>query len=232
MKVDVKLKSIAPDLWVMSFPLKMLGADLQRNVTLMRLPSRKVIIHSTAPFGAIDIETIDRIGEPVWLLDVLLRHDTFSAEGSDAFPAAKYLVPDGFEAHGVATRPLLPPPPEWEGEVMVAPVNGVPSYGEIAVFHRASRTLVVGDLLFNFRNKRPFWTKLLMKLGCVNGKFNPGVSRPFKNAIEDEAAFAASLRGILEWDFDRIIVGHGDPIAKGGREKLRAAFKAVGIAGL
>ncbi|MES2440678.1 MAG: hypothetical protein V4584_16550 [Verrucomicrobiota bacterium] len=232
MKVALKLKHLAPDLWMMTFPLTVLGVDLQRNVTILKLSSGKLVIHSTAPFTPADVEVIHKLGEPAWLADVLLRHDTFAAQGHAAFPQACYLAPDGFEAEGVTTLPLVPAPDEWAGEVEVAPIMGAPAFSEIVMLHRASRTLIVGDLLFNFEGTQDLLTKVFLKVGAVGGKHDPGMTRPFRNAIEDEAAFADSIRGILEWDFDRVIVGHGVPIRTGGKEKLRATFHDAGIAGL
>jgi hypothetical protein len=37
------------------------------------------------------------------------------------------------------------------------------------------------------------------------------------------------MAAILAWDFDRVIVGHGDVIERGGKEKLRAALAAAGF---
>lgn len=232
MKVAVKLKKLAPDLWMMTFPLVMLGVDLQRNVTILRLSSGKLVIHSTAPFTENDISIIRELGEPAWMADVLLRHDTFAEEGTKAFPEALYLAPGGFEVEGLTPAPLFPPPAEWGEEIEVLPVDGVPAFGEIVMFHRKSRTLVVGDLLINFSGDRGLLTRLFLKIGSADGHYDPGVTKPFAHAIEDQKAFAASLRRILTWDFDRIIVGHGDPIRVDGREKLRTAFQAVGIEGI
>lgn len=214
----------------MAFPLKMLGADLQRIVTLIRLKSGRLLIHSTAPFGSADVAAIKSLGEPAWLLEGLARHDTFSREGHEAFPETEYLVPDGFpEIAGLPTTPVFPPPAEWDGEVDISPVEGVPQFGEIAVFHSSSRTLIVGDLLFHFPGSPGVWKSLLLTLGMVGGKREPGVSKPFRNAIADEAAFARSLGKILEWDFDRIVVGHGEPIESDAKKKLLRAWKDAGI---
>lgn len=145
---------------------------------------------------------------------------------------ALYLVPEGFAVEGVSSVPLFPPPAEWGSEIEVLPVDGVPSYGEIVVFHRATRTLIVGDLLINFSGKQDLLTKVFLKIGAAKGKYDPGVTRPLVHAIEDPQALASSLRQILTWDFDRIIVGHGEPIRNGGKDKLRRAFSAVGIEGI
>jgi hypothetical protein len=43
-------------------------------------------------------------------------------------------------------------------------------------------------------------------------------------AFSDRAAARRSLDQILGQSFDRIVVGHGSPVASGGREALAAAF--------
>jgi hypothetical protein len=48
--------------------------------------------------------------------------------------------------------------------------------------------------------------------------------------VKDEAAFIASMRTILEWDFDRIIVGHGDVVERDGKDKLHGALVHAGFA--
>ena len=97
------------------------------------------------------------------------------------------------------------------------------------MFHHASRTLIVGDLIFNFPGEQGLWTKFFLKIGSVGGRHNPGMTRPFKNAIDNETAFEASIRRILEWDFDKIIVGHGEPVLANGKAKFRKTFEAAGV---
>jgi hypothetical protein len=226
-------QSIAPNLWLLPYPLKMLGVNLGRNVTIIRLASGKLIVHSTAPFTVRDIATINALGEPEWIVDALLRHDTFAKEGRAAFSSARYLAPDGFSKNlGFSTEPLIPSPAEWAEEVAVASIDGAPQLGEIVMLHRPSRTLIVADLIFNFGGEQNLWTRFFLSLATVGGRHEPGMTLPFKMAIKDPAAYAAAIRTILTWDFDRIIVGHGTPIATGGKEKLRATLQAAGVAGL
>lgn len=42
--------------------------------------------------------------------------------------------------------------------------------------------------------------------------------------MRDHAAFAGSLRRMLDWDFDRIVPGHGQIVAREGRAVFRDAF--------
>jgi hypothetical protein len=227
------LTAIAPDLWRITYPLKTLGVDLNRNVTIIRLASGKLIIHSSAPFLPEDVAAISQLGQPSWIVDTLLRHDTFVREGREAFPEASYLGPDGFAADvDFPVGLLLPPPAEWQDELDVLAVAGAPEMGEIVFHHRPSRTLIVADLLVNFGDEEGLWAEILIRAATVGAKHEPGMTRPFKMAIKDEGAFEASIREILSWDFDRIIVGHGDVIETGGKEKLRVTLQYAGFEGL
>ncbi len=223
--MNTPLTELAPDLWLASWPLKMLGFDLRRNVTVIRLPSGRLIIHSTAPFSPAEADAIRALGEPAWLVDTLLRHDTFAREGRETFPAAAYLAPAGFPG----ARPLIPAPEEWSGTVEVLSIDGAPSFGEVVMLHRPSRTLIVADLVFNFSGPRNFWERFLLGAATVGGAHAPGFSRPFKKAVTDPAAFTASLRTLLAWDFDRVVVGHGAMIPSGGKEGVREALARAGF---
>lgn len=220
---------LAENLWLLAYPLKMLGADLRRNVTLIRLRSGKMVIHSTAPFSPEDVAAICALGKPGWLLDGILRHNTFAKEGREAFPGIPYLAPEGFsEVVGFATTAIVPTPNEWDGELLALEIQGAPEARDTALFHVPSRTLILTELIFNFGSDEPIWTELLLR-AAVGGKHHPGMSRPFKAGVKDDAAFVRSLATILEWDFDRVIVGHGDVIEQDGKSKLLSALAAAGF---
>ncbi len=77
---------LADNIWLFPFPLKTLCVDIRRNVTVIRLESGRLVIHSTAPFTQGDIAEIRALGEPGWLVEGMIDHDTFSKEGQVAFP--------------------------------------------------------------------------------------------------------------------------------------------------
>jgi hypothetical protein len=45
--------------------------------------------------------------------------------------------------------------------------------------------------------------------------------------IDDPTALHASLDRILEWDFDRVTVTHGEVLETGGPAALRSAFAGI-----
>jgi hypothetical protein len=214
------MKELAENLFVRPYSLRLLGGDFRRMVTIVRLRSGELVIHSTGPFRSEDVAAILRLGRPGWLLDTMLQHDTFAQRGRQAFPGIPYLAPDGFaEVVGFKTGPLLPAPAEWGDELEVLRLEGIPSFQEHLVFHPPSRTLIVADLLFNFGPATPRWTHFLL-LCAVGPRHHPGMSRRFRMAIKDKAAFQRSIESLTRWDFDRIIVGHGEIIETDGKRLL------------
>jgi hypothetical protein len=223
------MKKLAENLWILPYSLRLLGGDLRRTVTIVRLRSGELIIHSTGPFTPDDVAAILALGQPGWLLEVMLRHDTFSKQGHQAFPKIPFLAPQGFsEVVGFPTQPLVPAPANWGDELLILPLEGIPSMREHVVFHRASRTLIVADLLFNFGPETSAWTRFLVRC-AVGRQHHPGMSRPFRMAIKDRAAFQQSVKILTSWDFDRIIVGHGEVIAADGHRKLVNALQSAGL---
>jgi hypothetical protein len=223
------MKELAQNIWVLPYSLRLIGADLRRMVTAIRLRSGELIIHSTGPFTPGDVAKIIGLGKPGWLLDVMLRHDTFAKHGREAFPNIPFLAPEGFsEVVGFSTEPLIPAPTAWGDEVEVLRLEGIPTMQEHLVFHRTSRTLIVADLLFNFGPGTSAWTRFLV-LCAVGSRHHPGMSRPFRMAVKDKAAFQRSIATLTKWDFDRIIVGHGEIIATDGKRQLARALKEAGF---
>ncbi|MDX2081367.1 MAG: hypothetical protein SFU53_11340 [Terrimicrobiaceae bacterium] len=221
---------VAPGVWIAGFPLRRMGAEMRRNVTVLLLSDGRTVIHSTAPFSDEHIAAIRSLGQPGWIVEGSIRHDTYAAEGRAAFPELPYLAPTGFSKElEFPTGELLPAPGEWDGELDVLHIEGASSMGEYVFFHRGSRTLVVCDLLFNFALHEPLWTELLIRAASIGDAHTPGMSRLFKMSVDDLRAFGASMRRVLELNFDRVIVGHGDVIASGGKEALRTALREADL---
>ncbi|NNE90103.1 MAG: hypothetical protein HKN23_00500 [Verrucomicrobiales bacterium] len=221
------MEGIGENLWIQRHPLSLIGCKLGRNVTVIRLPTGKLVIHSTANFSSQDIEDIESKGEPGWLVEATNFHDTCASRGRQVFPDLPYLTPAGFRH--AETDPILPAPPEWEGELKVLEVAGMPRVREHVFFHANSKTLIVADLFFNLPRESGRWTLGFMR--AMSGiKTYPDSSRFFRSFIRDREAFYESLRKMLEWDFKKVIVGHGEPLTGPDvRERVLAALRKTGF---
>ena len=101
----------------------------------------------------------------------------------------------------------------------------MPKLQEIVFFHHASRTLILTDLAFHIRNSDSWFTRLFMRLNGAYGHFGP--SRIFRTLVKDRAALRSSLNRMQEWDFDRIIVAHGEVLEQGGKLTVQTQYAWV-----
>ncbi len=127
--------------------------------------------------------------------------------------------------HGARVFGVDPWPyaPELEFEV----VQGAPMRNEVVFFHRASRSIYTADLVFNLQQPVGLLTSLPLRLMGIHRRF--AAPRPWRFWVVNRPAFQRSLQRILAWDFDRIVVAHGDVLERGGRSGLEGAFKERGL---
>jgi hypothetical protein len=221
---ETSMRSVADGVWLLTYPLTLMGVEVGRNVTILRLDDSRLVIHSTGPVGPKDEAAIRQLGQPAWLVEAMLRHDTFAREGLATFPGIPYLAPEGFsEVISYPTLPLIPPPDEWSGQIQVLELRGVPSMRETVVLHVKSGTLIVADLAMNFPGDQTLWKELLLKV-AVGKHHAPGISRAFKTMVKDEVALKESIAQMMRWKFDRLIVGHGMPLLSGAKARLHEAL--------
>jgi hypothetical protein len=227
--IVINERRIADDVMLISFPWRTLGIDFRRNVTLLRLADGRVVVHSTAPFTEQDIAAIRRFGEPSWLVEATLMHDTFAKEGRKALPDIPYLAPDDFaKATEVPTESLLPPPREWDGEIDVLRVDGV-RMNEHALFHRRSRTLVVADLFFSFPEETSGWPRFFVRHVMRLPRLF-GISSFYRRLIiQDKPAFKRSMHALLNLNFERLIVAHWKPLEINAKSAVEQALTNVVI---
>ncbi len=171
---------------------------------------------------------IEALGEPGWMTDTMLRHDTFAKQGRAAFPNIPYLVPEGFaELAHVDGKLLLPSPQAWSPEVQVLLIDGMPQVREHVFLHKPSRTLIVADLVFNFGHSTG-WTSFFRR-ALMGVKTHPDAARLYPLQVKNRDAYDRSIRELLTWDFDRIIVGHNEVVDTEGKARLKQALKNKGM---
>lgn len=217
---------LTPDIGVIQHPFSVLGMPLGKTTVVMRLADGSWLVHSAGPLSPTDLASIRGLGEVVGLLEANRMHDTFSRDLRRAFPAATYCVPPKFPvpldelspAQEIKRMPAL-----WAEDLTVLRLAGVPILQEHVMLHRPSRTLILGDLIFNLQfgpGERVPWA-----LRLISGlKGFPGTSRLVKLSVKDRAALRASVEQMLAWDFDRVIVAHGAVIEAEAKAKVRATL--------
>jgi len=177
---------------------------------------------------------LDAIGRVCFAVAPNRVHHLYAGEVARAYPEVRLWLAPGLERKrpDLVFEALLSDeaPAEWRGELDQTFFRGRPYENEVAFFHRASRTLVLCDLAFNFGPDAALATRLLMKGLRSYGRLGPSKLDPL--LIRDRPAARASLerersmgRGgaSSQAKLDNAI--HAAKAAAAGLEEARAALR-------
>ncbi|NOT56745.1 MAG: DUF4336 domain-containing protein [Deltaproteobacteria bacterium] len=223
------LQPIATNIWVMDFPLRVGGLQLGTRMTVVQLASGGLWLHSPGPLQPEHVSAVSALGPVQALVAPNAMHNLFLAQTVVLFPRATVYVSPALPAK---LTPLIPheiltdfPPALWKEEISQHVVGGLPKLQEVVFLHHASRTLILTDLAFHIRHSDSWFTRLFMRLNGVYGHFGP--SRIFRAMVKDRAALRSSLEQIQTWDFDRVIVAHGEVLESSGKQAMHTQYAWV-----
>ncbi len=223
--MTTNLLEIAPNLWIAEEPLPYLGFEVGRRMTVVRLPDSRLIVHSPARLSPDLRAALDRVGELRFVVPASELHGhLYMEQYRDAYPQVRLFAAPGLDRKRTDLRfdRVLSdlPEPEWRDELDQMTFQGWRRLHEIQFFHPKTRTLITGDLCCNFG---PSITRLVAQ-GRVRRRLGPPTECRILGIFRDPGAVRRSLERILEWDFDRILPGHGDIVHSGGRDAFQRSF--------
>lgn len=216
---------MADNVWEVSEPLKAAGLQLGHRMTVMKLGSGELVVHSPVRFSKALRDALLELGSPTWFIAPSRFHDLYWGEWFQAFPKARFAAVPGM----AQDHPELPFTDVvsgganfWGDELVAWPVRGMPRLNEHVFLHGPSRSLIVADLVFNVdADAQNLMGKLILRLNGIYRR--PGTSRIFRGFIKDKTAWRESLQRIVSLGFDRTILGHGRNI--GGPSELEAILR-------
>jgi Domain of unknown function (DUF4336) len=232
------LKSVVGDVWIVDGPVIRFGMPWPKfpfptRMTVIRLTSGDLFIHSPTPLTPSLQAEIQREGRVRFIVGPNRMHYWWIPDWKAAFPeAAVYLAPRikeqakgriAFEATPLAAAGGYP----WDAEIATLPIAG--SYmTEVEFFHRASRTLVLTDLIENFEPEKvgSFFLRLLTWIGGVSPPHG-GLPRDLRLNFtwRHKPELLAAVKTMLAWNPERVIIAHGRWHERNGIAELRHAFR-------
>ena len=221
-------RNVATNLWVVERPFKLpyVQAEIGTRMTIIRLADRGLILHSPVKFDTELCRSIDALGQTWAIVAPNRLHHRFLADYITAYPQARmYAAPNL-----AGKRPDIPfdgvlgdhPQQEWRDQIEQHLFRGAPPLNEVVFFHLLTKTLILTDLAFNLSIEAAKSSLLFYWLWDV-GRFGPHRFVRLRG-IRDRQAARGSVERILRWDFNRIIVSHGDILERNGHEQFAAAF--------
>lgn len=231
------LKSFAEDVWIVDGPeigMHYFGLTLPfpTRMTVVRMPHEKVWIHSPIEWNADLGAAIDRLGALCYLVAPNTLHCSHLADWQARYPQAGSYGPPGMVAAG-ANPPISQvlgnaPPEAWGDAFGQCLVRGT-LVTEVDFFHRASRTLVLTDLIENFepwrvRNRLLRWIVRTFGAADPDGKAPIDMQLSF---VRHRPCVRRAARQMIAWAPERIVLAHGRCYESNAVAELRRAFRWV-----
>ncbi len=225
------LQPVAEDLWIHEgSTVSFYGFPFPTRMCVIRLPGDRLWIHSPEQLDSALQAELSALGEVAHLISPNKLHHLFLAQWLEAYPSAiSYAAPGliGKRRDLRFDRELGEQAEEaWADRIGQTLFRGSPVMEEAVFFHRASRTLILTDLIENFDPATlTGWQRLLARFAGIlapEGRTPIDWRVSFRFGDRDRAR--AALQILLDWRPENIILSHGRCIFGGGTAFLAKSF--------
>jgi hypothetical protein len=225
--VEYIVEKINDDIWVHEDAMSLLGMHLPLRMTIVKLSSGSLWVHSPTELSSELKQAIEALGPVQFLVEASNGHMNWLVEWQQAFPDAV-----SFVSRGVAKKlkltghNLLDETSEniWDEDLLRVYTAGVPFFNESVFLHKTSKSLIVSDLIQHYNQERAsglsgFMSRFIFEpLGFKGMCIAPPLKMGFM--VKDRPSFVASIKQIQELDFDKIIVAHGEIIQSNAKQEF------------
>lgn len=221
------------DIWLADGPdVTSYGFRYPTRMAVLRLSDGGLFIWSPTAVSDAARAEIDALGAVRFLVTPTAMHHLALPAWRAAYPDARlYAAPGSRERAGhIAFDDDLgdAPPQAWASEIDQVLVRGNRIATEAVFFHRKSRTVLIADLLQQFPpGWFTGWRALVARLDRMIGD-EPQTPMKFRLAFSDRTAARASLKHILDWPAEKVVIAHGAPVISQGQAFLKRAFGWLG----
>lgn len=227
------LDTVVPDeIWTRDYPIHYMGVHVNARMTVIRMRNGGVLIHSPCSFDDALARAVSNIGPVAAIIAPGNFHYLFVSSCQEAFPDARTFICPGVEEKAPELRydEMLgdEAPALWSGELSQVLVRGGRIINEVIFFHHASKTLIVTDVIENIGDETEgtnWYLRAWFKLMRMWNK--PAPAPEYRFFWKDKQAARASLERVLEWDFRRIVLAHGDLVSKDAKQVARQAWHRI-----
>ena len=227
------LKEVDTNIWVAEQKLKYLGLEVGTRMTIIRLKNGELVVISPIKVNKEIINQINQLGKVSIIIAPNLYHHLFITDFKSVYPDANIFAAPGLDSKRqdinfdkIINQGKIGTQDEIEYFLFegfkVLDLKGASSLNEIVFFHRESQTLILTDTAFHFDETFPLTTQFITRLIGGYKKLEPSILE--KLAIREKQNVKNSIKTVLKWNFERVIVAHGSIIDNQGKEKLRKGY--------
>ncbi|GAB3019576.1 DUF4336 domain-containing protein [Natronobiforma cellulositropha] len=221
------LRQRGPNLWTYEEPLRFLGVEIGRIMTVVRLSSGGLFVHSPAELTPQLHAALERLGAVRFVVPASKLHGhLYMEQYRAAWPDVELFAAPGLDGRrtDLTFDGLLgdTPDPRWATDIDQVAIMGNRLLTELAFVHRPSRTLLLGDIGYHIGPGSPLRTRLYARLVGVYRRIGPPID--YRLTVTNEATLRRSMHEVLAWEFDRVVPGHGDVLETGGKRAVLEGF--------
>ena len=210
-----EFQEFAKNVWIIDGPsVRDMGFMFTTRMTVVKLSSGLLWVDSPVPVRFDMLKRITELGLVGYLVAATPRHVWRLASWHTLFPGAQLWVARTSpftlkKGHLPLTGILGDEPPEgWASDLDQMAFKGSPLIEEVLFFHKASRTVILDDLIqiHPIEKGRPFRNALIKLEGVVSPR--GGVGLDIRLSFTNRNLARQSLKKLLSWDFDKLIIAH------------------------
>jgi hypothetical protein len=226
------LEGFGPCIYVADGPtVSFAGFPYPTRMAVVRLADGNVWVWSPIALTEQLVDQVQAVGPVRYLVSPNKLHYLFLREWIDRWPDALLFAPPGLSRK----KPELSfhaelgdmPDPVWAADIDQTIFRGSFAMQEVAFFHRASRTAIIGDLIQRFSETTVSgWRKTVMQLGGLVG---PQGSTPpdWRASFLRRGPARVARSKVLGWNAERLVIAHGECARSGAAQIIAAALKWI-----
>jgi hypothetical protein len=209
------LESFAPSLWIADGPtVPFYGFPYPTRMVVVRLADGSAWVWSPVALTEELAHAVEAIGPVRYILSPNKIHHLFLAEWAERWPEARLFAPPGL----ASKKPDLhfdaelgdEPDPAWAADIDQVIFHGSLAMEEVVFFHRASRTVIICDLIQRHPEaKMTGWKGMLMRLDGLVGEHG-STPREWRATFLQRKPARAARDKVLNWNAERLVIAHGE----------------------
>ncbi|HTX79276.1 MAG TPA: DUF4336 domain-containing protein [Longilinea sp.] len=226
------LQAFGNNIWIVDGPQVWdMGVLFTTRMAVVKLADGSIWVESPVPVPFDTLRHIAELGPVRYILAATPRHVWRLEAWHTLFPEAQLWMSRAtpftlWKGRLPLTGTLGDTPPQsWAADFDQLAFRGDPLIEEVFFYHRASRTLILDDLIqvhalvpgHSLRNA--LWR--LEGVAAPQG----GVALDIRLSFTDRKLARRSLDKLLAWDFDKVIIAHGPCLEKDAKPFVERAFR-------
>ena len=226
------LEPFGPSLYVADGPtVSFFGFPYPTRMAVARLSDGSAWIWSPIALTPELADEVQAIGPVRHIVSPNKLHHLFLQQWADRWPEARLYAPPGLARR----KPALhfhaelgdQPDPSWQADIDQVVFRGSFAMTEMAFFHRASRTAIIGDLIQRFPEESlSGWKKAVMRLSGLVGE-RGSTPIDWRSSFLRHGPARAALRKVLGWNPERLLIAHGSCAQTGAAGIIATALRWI-----